>query len=85
LLGFMLDFAVLSSLKSESLPELTGALLLLPSFRLEHSPLAVILPELPTGLQAALQHRYVLQRELGRGGMAAVYLARDLKHSAGGR
>ncbi len=32
------------------------------------------------GLQAALASRYSLERELGRGGMATVYLARDLKH-----
>jgi eukaryotic-like serine/threonine-protein kinase len=32
-------------------------------------------------LQAALADRYVLQQELGRGGMATVYLATDLKHS----
>jgi serine/threonine protein kinase len=31
-------------------------------------------------LAAALQDRYVLERELGHGGMATVYLARDLKH-----
>ncbi|HEY6948710.1 MAG TPA: serine/threonine-protein kinase, partial [Gemmatimonadales bacterium] len=31
-------------------------------------------------LAAALRERYVLERELGRGGMATVYLARDLKH-----
>jgi len=35
----------------------------------------------PAGLQAALAHRYVIERELGSGGMATVYLARDLKHS----
>src|SRR5688572_10125135 len=29
---------------------------------------------------AALRDRYGVQRELGRGGMATVYLARDLKH-----
>src|SRR5438094_2669060 len=31
-------------------------------------------------LQAALADRYALERELGHGGMATVYLARDLKH-----
>jgi serine/threonine-protein kinase len=31
-------------------------------------------------LQAALAGHYALERELGRGGMATVYLARDLKH-----
>jgi serine/threonine protein kinase len=31
-------------------------------------------------LTAALSDRYRLDRELGAGGMATVYLARDLKH-----
>jgi len=31
-------------------------------------------------LSAALADRYLLERELGQGGMATVYLARDLKH-----
>ena len=32
-------------------------------------------------LQAALAQRYALERQLEEGGMALVYLARDLKHS----
>src|SRR5713226_1876938 len=33
-----------------------------------------------TRLTAALAGRYAIERRLGAGGMAAVYLARDLKH-----
>ncbi len=31
-------------------------------------------------LKAALADRYAIERELGAGGMATVYLAEDLKH-----
>ncbi len=37
-------------------------------------------PELLGQLQAALQERYAVERELGRGGMGTVFLARELKH-----
>jgi eukaryotic-like serine/threonine-protein kinase len=36
--------------------------------------------EIPHHLAAALGDRYVLEREVGAGGMATVYLARDLRH-----
>ncbi len=32
-------------------------------------------------LKAALAHRYLIERELGRGGMATVYLAEEARHS----
>ena len=31
-------------------------------------------------LTAALSDRYEIEREIGQGGMAIVYLARDIKH-----
>ncbi|MEO8227783.1 MAG: protein kinase, partial [Gemmatimonadota bacterium] len=34
----------------------------------------------PGRLASALADRYTLERELGEGGMATVYLAEDLKH-----
>jgi len=36
--------------------------------------------EIPERLAAALSDRYVLERQVGAGGMATVYLARDLRH-----
>ncbi len=35
---------------------------------------------IPEQLQRDLADRYQLERELGRGGMATVYLAQDLRH-----
>jgi eukaryotic-like serine/threonine-protein kinase len=37
-------------------------------------------PDVATRLSTALADRYRIERELGAGGMATVYLARDLKH-----
>ncbi len=36
--------------------------------------------DIPQPLASALRDRYVLEREVGAGGMATVYLARDLRH-----
>ena len=36
--------------------------------------------KIPSTFQAGLGAHYVLEREVGRGGMATVYLARDLRH-----
>jgi eukaryotic-like serine/threonine-protein kinase len=38
-------------------------------------------PLQPGGLRSALAERYQVERKVGEGGMAAVYLARDLRHS----
>jgi serine/threonine-protein kinase len=38
------------------------------------------MPELLSRLQSALEDRYRLDREIGAGGMATVYLAQDLRH-----
>lgn len=40
--------------------------------------------EIPGKLSTALADRYTIERELGRGGMATVYLAQDLKHQRPG-
>ncbi len=36
--------------------------------------------EIVSRLSTALADRYTIQREIGAGGMATVYLAEDLKH-----
>jgi len=44
-----------------------------------HHPPVPLSDDLPR-LQAALAGRYTIERELGRGGMATVYLAHDVRH-----
>jgi serine/threonine-protein kinase len=36
--------------------------------------------DVPERLSAALADRYAIERELGAGGMATVYLAHDVRH-----
>ena len=38
------------------------------------------MPDLQAQLQEGLSGSYAIERELGHGGMATVFLARDLKH-----
>ncbi len=38
------------------------------------------MPEITQHLKTALADRYVIEREVGAGGMATVYLANDVKH-----
>src|SRR5215210_1945829 len=47
---------------------------------LRYPSLRAMVPDLLTRLQAALADRYRLERELGAGGMATVYLAFDNRH-----
>ena len=41
---------------------------------------SAVLVAAPTGLTTPVADRYLIEREIGRGGMATVYLARDVRH-----
>ena len=41
------------------------------------------MPEIASRLSTALADRYKIERHLGEGGMATVYLTEDLKHRRG--
>jgi len=40
-----------------------------------------LMPDLPNSFTDAIRDRYVLEREIGAGGMATVHLARDVRHN----
>jgi len=40
-----------------------------------------MMTELPTSFTDAIRDRYIVEREIGAGGMAMVYLARDVRHN----
>ncbi len=48
---------------------------------LTHPPGGLLPGDLLQRLKTAIADRYVIERELGHGGMATVYLARDLRHN----
>lgn len=54
------------------------------AYRLAPRPIKISVPDSPTNfeqLKAVLADRYHIERELGEGGMATVYLAVDLRHN----
>src|SRR5580765_6275589 len=50
------------------------------TFKASHSQGPTVTDVTTSPLADALRDRYTIERELGRGGMATVYLARDLRH-----